>query len=109
MTDHGAALSSPILQSSLLHHLAVTLLHTFPNVVLTRGLQVAFRRHLDVTPRERLRQARLDGAHRDLVYADPHTTTVASVARRWGFVHLGHFATAYPAAYGERPAQTLAR
>ncbi|MFD7307908.1 helix-turn-helix transcriptional regulator [Promicromonospora sp. NPDC059942] len=152
MREHSATLDSPILQRSLLHHLALTLLHSFPNIVLadlptvpaprgvpvavrratafidehahepitvddvaravglsTRGLQVAFRRHLDVTPRERLRQARLDGAHRDLVYADPHTTTVASVARRWGFVHLGHFATAYRAAYGERPAQTLAR
>ncbi len=152
MTGHGATLSSPIQQRSLLHHLTLTLLHTFPNVVLsdlpdldvrravpvvvrratayidehahepvtvddvanavglsTRGLQVAFRRHLDTTPSMRLRRARLDGAHRDLLRADPHATTVAAVARRWGFVHLGHFATAYRTAYGERPTETLLR
>lgn len=75
----------------------------------TRGLQVTFRRHLDTTPSMRLRQARLDGAHRDLLRADPRATTVAAVARRWGFIHLGHFATTYRAAYGERPTETLLR
>ncbi|GAA2227232.1 hypothetical protein GCM10010413_23460 [Promicromonospora sukumoe] len=152
MRDHSETLSGPILQRSLLHHLALTLLHTFPNVVLsdlpdldvrravpavvrravayiddhahepvtvddvanavglsTRGLQVAFRRHLDTTPSMLLRRARLDGAHRDLLRADPHATTVAAVARRWGFIHLGHFATAYRGAYDERPTETLLR
>lgn len=75
----------------------------------TRGLQVAFRRTLDTTPSEALRRARLDGAHRDLAAAEPGSTTVAAVARRWGFVHVGRFAAVFREAYGEQPSSVLRR
>lgn len=72
--------------------------------ISTRGLQYAFRRALDTTPAECLRQARLDGAHRDLRSGTP--TTVAAVARRWGFSHPSRFAAAYRESFGVLPSVT---
>lgn len=45
----------------------------------------------------------------DLLEADPSTTTVALVARRWGYLHLGRFSGAYRARFGEFPKDTLHR
>ncbi|WP_157239455.1 AraC family transcriptional regulator [Catenuloplanes japonicus] len=73
-----------------------------------RGLQAAFRRHLDTTPMAHLRRIRLARAHRDLLAADPaHGATVGAIARQWGFSHLGRFAAAYRDSYGTSPAETL--
>nr|WP_221377637.1 AraC family transcriptional regulator [Actinoplanes polyasparticus] len=73
-----------------------------------RGLQAAFRRHLDTTPMAYLRKVRLSRAHRDLVDADPtRGDTVAAIARRWGYLSLSRFAADYRAAYGRSPRQTL--
>jgi AraC-like DNA-binding protein len=73
-----------------------------------RGLQAAFRRHLDTTPMAHLRRIRLARAHRDLLAADPvHGATVGAIARQWGFGHLGRFAASYRDAYGTSPAETL--
>lgn len=73
-----------------------------------RGLQVAFRREKDTTPMAHLRFLRLEAARADLQAADPtQGDTVAAVAARWGFTHLGHFAAAYRERYGQAPATTL--
>lgn len=73
-----------------------------------RALQMAFRRHLDVTPLGYLRRVRLEHAHHELQAADPTTgTTVAEIARRWGFAGPGRFAGHYRAAYGRAPSRTL--
>jgi AraC-like DNA-binding protein len=75
-----------------------------------RGTQAAFQRHLATTPAAYLRQVRLAGAHRDLLEADPTTgESVAHIAARWGFVHLGHFAASYRERYGVPPSHTLSR
>jgi AraC-like DNA-binding protein len=73
-----------------------------------RALQEAFRRHLDTTPMAYLRRARLERAHRDLRTADPAgATTVAAIARRWGYTNPGRFSVDYRAAYGQPPSHTL--
>ena len=72
-----------------------------------RALQFAFRRHYDTTPTGYLRQARLERARRDLQAADPHTSSVAAIAARWGFAHPARFAAYYRAQYGLPPSQTL--
>jgi AraC-like DNA-binding protein len=77
--------------------------------VSVRTLQELYRRHLDTTPTLHLRQVRLARAHRDLRDADPTTTTVACIARRWGFAHTGRFAAAYRLRYGVPPSTTLGR
>jgi transcriptional regulator GlxA family with amidase domain len=54
-----------------------------------------------------LRDLRLRRAHEDLRAADPSATTVAAIARRWGFAHMGRFAQDYQAAYGQTPSAAL--
>ncbi|MFF3568640.1 AraC family transcriptional regulator [Nocardia jiangxiensis] len=75
--------------------------------VSVRTMQEGFHRHLGMSPMAYLRVVRLRHAHRDLRSADPSHTTVASIARRWGFTHLGRFAAAYKTMYGQTPLQTL--
>ncbi|WP_433607044.1 helix-turn-helix domain-containing protein [Dactylosporangium sp. CA-139114] len=73
-----------------------------------RGLQVAFRRHLDQTPLEYLRRVRLERVHRELQAAEPGAgVTVKAIARRWGFANPGRFTAEYRAVYGHLPSRTL--
>jgi AraC-like DNA-binding protein len=75
--------------------------------VSVRTLQEGFRRHLGMSPMAYLRTVRLRHAHRDLRSANPAHVTVASIARRWGFSHLGRFAAAHKSMFGETPLQVL--
>jgi AraC-like DNA-binding protein len=75
--------------------------------VSVRTLQEGFQRHLGISPMTYLRLVRLRRAHRDLRSADPSHNTVASIAHRWGFTHLGSFAAAHKKMYGETPRQAL--
>jgi AraC-like DNA-binding protein len=75
--------------------------------VSVRTLQEGFQRHLGVSPMAYLRLVRLRRAHRDLRSADPSHNTVATIAHRWGFTHLGSFAAAHKKMYGETPRQAL--
>ena len=78
--------------------------------VTPRALQYAFRRQYDTTPMGYLRRVRLERAHQDLLAAEPAAgTTVAAVARRWGFSRPDRFAAAYRTAYGRPPGHTLRR
>lgn len=72
-----------------------------------RALQRGFVRYFGVSPSQYLRIQRLRRAHADLVAGDPTTTSVADVAARWGFVHLGRFAAQYRREYQQSPSVTL--
>ena len=52
--------------------------------VSVRSLQQGFRRHLGASPMAYVREVRLRRAHQSLLESDPSTTSVASVAHRWG-------------------------
>lgn len=75
--------------------------------VSVRAVQLAFRRHLDMTPMAYVRQVRLDCARAELRAAEPGETTVTEVAARWGYGRPSVFAARYRAAFGESPSQTL--
>jgi AraC-like DNA-binding protein len=75
--------------------------------VSVRTLQEGFRRHLGMSPMAYLRVVRLRRAHRDLRSANPSHSSVASIAHRWGFTHLGRFAAAHKTIFGETPRQAL--
>lgn len=75
--------------------------------VSVRTLQAAFRRHTGTSPMEYLRDLRLTRVHEDLLTADPRHHTVARIAHRHGFPHLGRFAAKYRARYGLNPSTTL--
>ncbi|MET7279821.1 helix-turn-helix transcriptional regulator [Kribbella sp. NPDC005582] len=77
--------------------------------VTVRAVQSAFQRSLGTTPLAYLRQLRLAEARAELLAADPGRVTVTAVGARWGFHHLGRFASAYKERYGETPSETLRR
>jgi AraC-like DNA-binding protein len=72
-----------------------------------RALHAGFRDKTDLGPMTYLRRIRLARVHEDLLHADPASTTVASIARHWGFAHLGRFAASYAQRYGQSPSTTL--
>lgn len=72
-----------------------------------RALQESFQRTLDRTPMNYLREVRLRQVHDDLVAAEPGTASVADIASRWGFTHMGRFSGEYLRRFGEYPRQTL--
>ena len=98
---------------------AMDIIETCPQMPLTiatlatqchisvRTLQEGFRRHLGMSPMAYLRVVRLRRAHRDLRSANPSHSSVASIAHRWGFTHLGRFAAAHKTTFGETPRQAL--
>ncbi|WP_445996347.1 AraC family transcriptional regulator [Okibacterium fritillariae] len=71
-----------------------------------RGLQNAFRRSMDMTPLAYLRRVRLDAVYSTLRGATPEDGTIADIARRAGFTHIGRFTEQFRAEFGMTPRQT---
>jgi AraC-like DNA-binding protein len=72
-----------------------------------RALQRAFERSCQPSPMMYLRRLRLHRVHAELAANSPDSVTVTMVAGRWGFVHLGRFASQYRQLFGETPSETL--
>jgi AraC-like DNA-binding protein len=77
--------------------------------ISVRSLQDGFQRHIGKSPSAYLRALRVRGVHDELVETSPELQTVAAIAHRWGFMHLGRFASLYRAEFDESPSQTLRR
>lgn len=92
-----AAANTPITTTDVAEHVGLSI----------RGLQQAFQRQLGTAPNAMLRGIRLDRVRDELRAGTPNDTTVASVAVRWGFAHLGRFSAAYSRRFGEYPRDTL--
>ncbi|WP_315987688.1 helix-turn-helix domain-containing protein [Streptomyces sp. uw30] len=122
--DHSAALPAhahPALSSAVRRAMAYCEEHAGELVsvadmaaaarVSPRTLQDRFRNDLGTTPVAHMRRVRLDRVHQDLLrIADGSASvTVAEVAARWGFTHLGRFAAYYREAYGQVPSRTAER
>lgn len=107
-TPHMVRAAVDLIEAEAASPLTVSMLAYRSNVSV-RTLQDGFRRHLDTTPMNYLRDVRLRRAYETLLHGDPSLTTVAAVAHRWGFGNVGRFAAYYTARYGERPADTLRR
>jgi AraC-like DNA-binding protein len=75
--------------------------------VSVRTLQETFQQLVGESPMATVRRVRLDRVREALRTAVPGTTTVADIARSWGFAHLGRFAIEYRRRFGERPSETL--
>jgi AraC-like DNA-binding protein len=74
-----------------------------------RSVQEGFQRVVGCSPMQYLQRVRLECVRADLLVSTPTERTVAEVARPWGFSHLGRFAAAYAAAFGEYPRETMRR
>lgn len=75
--------------------------------VSARTLSEGFQRFRGLSPREFLRDRRLDGLNAALLAAGPGQT-VTSIGADWGYVNFGAMARAYRQRFNERPSQTLA-
>ena len=71
-----------------------------------RTLQAAFAEATGLSPMAYLRAVRMQAVHEALAAAGPGTS-VAAIARDWGFAHPGRFAAEYRRRYGRSPAETL--
>ncbi|NUP74391.1 MAG: AraC family transcriptional regulator [Sinomonas sp.] len=72
-----------------------------------RTLQAAVSAETGSTPTALLRTSRLLRARRKLQECEPNEQSVTMIAQDCGFAHLGRFAQAYYAAFGELPSATL--
>jgi AraC-like DNA-binding protein len=77
--------------------------------VSERLLRSVCAEHLDMSPTSYLRLRRMSLVHGTLRRGDPDAVIVSETARRYGFRHLGRFATDYRALFGELPSVTLRR
>lgn len=77
--------------------------------VSERTLQYAFLDHFSVTPKAYLKAVRLTGVRRELKRSMAQDTTIAEVAKNWGFWHMGQFAADYRKHFGELPSATRRR
>jgi AraC-like DNA-binding protein len=75
--------------------------------VSASSLYAGFRDFRNSSPMAYLKHVRLQRVNQDLHNADQASETVAQIALRWGFRHLGHFATDYKKMFGESPSDTL--
>lgn len=77
--------------------------------VTPRALQIAFRRHLGITPRAYLRNARLDLAHHALSADVTHRLKLSSIAQDYGFANASKFAQRFRERFGQNPSAITRR
>jgi AraC-like DNA-binding protein len=73
--------------------------------VTERALQLAFHKHLGMTPAEVIRDSRMKRIHADLISAGSKDSVLA-VAMRWGVTNRSTLAQSYRASYSETPSET---
>jgi AraC-like DNA-binding protein len=71
-------------------------------------LQRAFAGEFGVTPSSYIKSRRLAAVQSELIKAGPKAK-ISDVANRWGFWHMGSFASDYQKQFGELPSETLRR
>ncbi|MCC4118276.1 AraC family transcriptional regulator [Aromatoleum toluclasticum] len=74
--------------------------------VSTSALFAGFREFRNTTPMAYLKSVRMQRVHEELRDPTSAEKTVTCIATHWGFHHLGHFAIAYKARFGESPSRT---
>jgi len=74
-----------------------------------RSLNNYFHDLLDISPIAYFKALRLNRVRSALKLADPTIDKVTSIAKQWGFQHMGYFSMDYKAMFGESPSKTLWR
>jgi AraC-like DNA-binding protein len=76
--------------------------------VSARAFYAGFNRFVGMPPQTYIKNLRLDRAQEELAACDGRST-VAEIAMRWHFNHLGRFSSEYRKKFGESPRDTLRR
>jgi AraC-like DNA-binding protein len=71
-----------------------------------RTLQIAFGNHYGLPPIAYIKSVRLRRVRMDLLDSG-QKVSIAAIAHKWGFTHMGRFAQDYRKKFGEPPSQTL--
>ncbi|MDF0732862.1 AraC family transcriptional regulator [Pseudomonas entomophila] len=74
-----------------------------------RSLYALFDRQLGTTPRQYIRQKKLERVQACLADASCPVRSVTELALDYGFLHLGRFAESYRQQFGELPSETFKR
>jgi len=77
--------------------------------VSPRTIQRSFKSRFGVTPKAYIQARRLNHVRRDLSIEKNYGILVADIANRWGFWHMGQFASDYRHIFKELPSETLAK
>ena len=77
--------------------------------VSERSLYALFERHAGISPRDYVRQRKLDSIHAQLLDPSSVVRSVTEIALDYGFLHLGRFADVYRRRFGELPSDTYKR
>ncbi|CAI8899030.1 MULTISPECIES: helix-turn-helix domain-containing protein [Burkholderia] len=77
--------------------------------VSRRTMQNSFQSVVQTGPLNYTRSLRLAQVRRLLLDTRQSDLPISEAAARWGFIHLGHFANAYKAQFGELPSTTARR
>ncbi|AWV02304.1 AraC family transcriptional regulator [Burkholderia sp. JP2-270] len=77
--------------------------------VSRRTMQNSFQSVVQTSPLHYVRSLRLSQVRRMLLDTRQADLPISDAAARWGFIHLGHFANAYKAQFGELPSATARR
>ncbi|MGS0894576.1 helix-turn-helix domain-containing protein [Burkholderia stagnalis] len=77
--------------------------------VSRRTMQNSFQSVVQTGPLNYVRSLRLAQVRRMLLDARQADVPISEAAARWGFIHLGHFASAYKMQFGELPSTTARR
>lgn len=75
--------------------------------VCIRTLSRGFMKRHGMGPMQFLKARRLDAVYRELLGADPESTSVTRIALHYGFNHLSKFASDYRQTFHESPSVTL--
>ena len=75
----------------------------------SRSLYLLFERKAGTTPKNYIRQRRLERIHQQLSRSPGSVRNITEIAMDYGFMHLGRFSESYRNEFGELPSDTLRR
>lgn len=72
-----------------------------------RSLYLLFEKHAKTTPKNFIRQKKLEGVHETLLDPACRVANITAVALDYGFTHLGRFSEFYKSTFGVLPSDSL--
>ena len=75
--------------------------------MITRSLYLLFEKHAKTTPKNFIRQKKLEAIYRSLMDPACHIANITAIALDYGFTHLGRFSETYRETFGVRPSESL--
>jgi AraC-like DNA-binding protein len=72
-----------------------------------RSLYLLFEKNINTTPKNFIRQKKLEAVYSQIMDPASHIANITAVAMDYGFTHLGRFSECYKTAFGMLPSESL--